>query len=493
MNKAVVIGSGIGGLTSAILLAQRGWKVTVLEQHYRPGGCLHRFFRQGLGFDTGFHYVGSAGPDESFGRIMRHLGVYDRVQWRPMDAAGFDVLRFPEFEISVPRGLTAWQQRLEEAFPSEVKGIRAYVQLHREAVSAYGLYNLDLGISSLDVIRWEEMPLTTVLSELFSDERLRAVIAGHGAPLYGVPPSEAPFGVHAVVTDHFLGGGWRIAGGGDRLAKALCSRLRELGGEILLRAEVDRIQVADGVATGVILKDGREFSASLVVANNHPKRVAEMLPAGSLRPIYRERLAEMSPGRSHFGVYFRIRGDLAVCEGRNLFRYSTWDVEAAERGGDLGEVPFYFLTAPDPGIALAIVASNWEQWSSHHVEVPSLRSGEGPAREEGYRRQKEVMIRAIVDTLRREHPTVEWELLDASTPVTAAHYLRTPNGASYGHYHTVGQMGRYRIPSAVRVRQLVQVGQSVAFPGICGAAMSAYSGLGGVLGLETLVQELRAL
>ena len=72
MNHLVVIGSGAGGLAAAVLLGQRGWKVTVLEQHYRPGGCLHRFFRGGVPFDTGFHYVGSAAPHQSFGRVLRH-------------------------------------------------------------------------------------------------------------------------------------------------------------------------------------------------------------------------------------------------------------------------------------------------------------------------------------------------------------------------------------------------------------------------------------
>lgn len=55
---AIVIGSGIGGLSTASLLAKAGKKVLVLEQHYRAGGCTHTFDELGGFFDSGIHYVG---------------------------------------------------------------------------------------------------------------------------------------------------------------------------------------------------------------------------------------------------------------------------------------------------------------------------------------------------------------------------------------------------------------------------------------------------
>lgn len=55
---AVVIGSGIGGLTTAALLSMRGKRVVVFEQHDVAGGCTHTFLDRGFEFDTGVHYVG---------------------------------------------------------------------------------------------------------------------------------------------------------------------------------------------------------------------------------------------------------------------------------------------------------------------------------------------------------------------------------------------------------------------------------------------------
>ena len=114
MTRAIVIGSGMGGLTAAILLQSHGYDVTVVEQHYRPGGFLHRFFHDGAAYDTGFHYCGGIDAGQPLGQCLRHLGVFGALEFSALDPDGFDRLVFPDGEFRVPIGLDAFRDRLVE-------------------------------------------------------------------------------------------------------------------------------------------------------------------------------------------------------------------------------------------------------------------------------------------------------------------------------------------------------------------------------------------
>lgn len=490
-KRCVVIGSGMAGLTSAILFAREGWDVTVLEQHYRFGGYLHRFFRDGVGYDTGFHYVGAARKDQLFGRAMSHLGVHDVLDWKRLDPDGFDILRFPGMELRVPEGRDRYRERLLEAFPHERAGIDAYLKLHAEAVDAYGWFNLDLSKQPEMILPYEARSVREVTHSLFTDPKLRAMVGGQSA-LYGVPPVEAPFGMHAVVTDHYLQGAWTIEGGGDRLAKVLVQELRRLGGKVLLKKRVTAIDVEGGAATAVRTADGERYEADLVFANIHPRLVLDLLPDAATRPAYKDRVRSAKPGRAHFGVYLRVKGDLSPLEGRNLYRYASWTSPDDDRSATPGDIPFFYLTSPGardkrplPGVdqvVLGLLFTEYQPWAD------LLDEGVRGPRYEAY---KDAILASFIDSVRADYP--EWTVLsaEASTPLSTERFTLSPNGAAYGHYHSVSQMGRYRLPFVSKVRGVVHVGQTVGFPGVCGAMMSAYVACGEILGADRLVRELK--
>lgn len=490
-GPAVVVGSGVGGLVAGILLARDGWSVTVLEQHTRAGGFLHRFFRGGIGYDTGFHYVGAAGPDGLVGRMLRHLGVYQDLDFSPLDPDGFDLLRFPGLEVAVPAGLDRWIDRLGGIFPHERAGLARYAARHRAAVAAYGWYNLDALTAPEAILPWEAVTLQAVLDECLSDARLKVLLGGQAA-LYGVPASAAPFGLHAIVTDHFLSGAWTVAGGGDRMALTLVRTLRGLGGRVLLRHRVERIDVVAGHVTAVHAA-GVRFPADLVIADVHPRITVDMLPAGSFRPAYRTRVTEARPGRGHFGVYLRVHGDLSDLARRNLYRFASWDPASTTRAATPGDVPFWFLTAPGcrdprrrPGmdeVVLGLIQVDTGRFpGGAPVGDPPIPGDHHYADDPAYAAHKQAMLDATLAAIRTDYPA--WEILhaEASTPRTTERYGGTIGGATYGHEHAVDQMGRYRLPMRSRVEGLVHVGQTIGFPGICGAMMTAYIGCAPLIG-----------
>ncbi|MBW2257917.1 MAG: NAD(P)/FAD-dependent oxidoreductase [Deltaproteobacteria bacterium] len=495
MKTAVVIGSGMSGLCAGLLLAMHDYKVTLVEQHSRPGGLLQRFYRKAWAFDTGFHYCGGVAHEDILGRILRHLGVHDRLTFLPLDEDGFDRLRFPGLEFRVPVGVDRYRARLKDTFPHEATGIDAFVDALEGAVETYGLCQFNAHIDRERLFEVERMSLRAVLDAHLRDPTAKAVLAGQGF-LYGVPPSEAPFGLHAVILHHFLCGATRIRGGGEALANALSQRLGELGGTLRLRSKVRQVLVDDLEATGVVLASGEEIRADLVISSMHPRTLLDCIPKTAVRKVYRNRVREQRPGLACMGIYVGLDGPPQGLANCNVFRHRSYDLDDAIRGISETEVPLYFATAaaegrPSRGAAPSNAVMVNVLLDYERVEAwRGSRSGRRPPEYMALKRRLEGVV---LEALFEDFPALRSQVMrvESSTGLTNEFYTGVPRGAMYGHYHCVGQMGRYRPSQIIRIRHFVQVGQAVFTPGILGAALSAYYGTGWVLGLETLLQELK--
>jgi len=120
--KAIIIGSGVSGLTCAAALAQSGHSVTVLEQFHRAGGSTAPFERDGFRWDLGQLLVEGFGPDEPTGQVLAALGIADRVRVKPDDRRYV----FPDFDLLKPEeyGGPRWRiERLKELFPADAAGL----------------------------------------------------------------------------------------------------------------------------------------------------------------------------------------------------------------------------------------------------------------------------------------------------------------------------------------------------------------------------------
>ena len=128
MAKAIVIGTGAGGLTAAIGLAQQGHEVVALEAAKQLGGFLNPFARKHYHFDPGVHYMGQLGPGETYDLLLSKVGLDARELFCPMDADCFDMVRFPGFEMRIPVGLDNYRDNLVEAFPADRRDIDRFVK-----------------------------------------------------------------------------------------------------------------------------------------------------------------------------------------------------------------------------------------------------------------------------------------------------------------------------------------------------------------------------
>ena len=148
----IVIGSGIGGMTTAALLARAGQRVLVLEQHYVPGGFTHSFKRPGgYHWDVGVHAVGEVTQRSLTGRLLTSL-TDDRLQWASLGPV-YDEFDFPGgLHLDFPDTPQRFRENLLEAFPAEQRAIDGYLHRVREVAGSMRRYYLARLLPARDML-----------------------------------------------------------------------------------------------------------------------------------------------------------------------------------------------------------------------------------------------------------------------------------------------------------------------------------------------------
>ena len=137
---AIVIGSGMGGLATAALLAKHGGKrVLVLERHYTAGGFTHTFRRPGYEWDVGVHYIGQVMDLKSPLRQAFDDLTDAKLDWADMGEV-YDRVIIGDDAYDFVKGRESFRARMHEYFPSERGAIDRYLDLLSSTVRRTGLF-----------------------------------------------------------------------------------------------------------------------------------------------------------------------------------------------------------------------------------------------------------------------------------------------------------------------------------------------------------------
>lgn len=282
---AIIIGSGMGAMATAALLARfRGQRVLLLEQHYVMGGFTHEFSRMHDGrrfhWDVGVHYIGDVQPGSILRKIFDQVTDH-RVQWAPMPADCFEKFIYPDLTVDVPVGEVNYRRVLIELFPDEQPAIDHYFRDIKKINAWFGQIFMKTGTAFIDQTRaplrinnFRSVNITTAeyMDRNFSDPRIKAILTSRWLD-YGLPPTCSSFLVHATVDCHYLNGGFFPIGGASAIADAVRPIIGTSGGEVRLAHRVEEILVADGHAIGVRARNLR-FRGS--AANNSAQSANEL-------------------------------------------------------------------------------------------------------------------------------------------------------------------------------------------------------------------------
>ena len=496
---AVVIGSGLGGLACAAYLCAAGKRTVVLEAHYVAGGNS-QVFRRGIRgrkyeFDVGVHYIGECGAEGSITRILRGIGLGERVRFRPLNPDGYSTLIFPDLRFRVPAGWDRYRARLLETFPEEAAALGRVVDILREVADGGGRFQnqeiapADLMTAAPTFALWGLRPVTELFAEHGLSQRAAAVLLGEQGD-YAVPPSRTPTALAAGLTDHYMRGAFYPEGGGQMIAARLIEAIRAYGGAVRTRTPVARVRVENGRAVGVQLANGECIAAAAVVSNADLKRtVLELVGERYFAAETIERVRDFRMALPLFIVYLGLDVDLAAAglPNTNLIAWGSYDIEGIYRQLEAGRIPeedLTYITAAtikDPGnrrlappghTNLQIMTLAPRQYALWHVDPDNVDTS-GYHRDPQYRAAKAALAERLITAADRIIPGlrehIDWQ--EAATPVTQARFTHASAGTSYGIEFACDQMGPLRI------------GPHTEVPGLflCGASAPSGHGIGGVL------------
>lgn len=501
----IVIGSGIGGLTTAALLARiKNQSVLVLEQHDRPGGFTHTFSRKGrYTWDVGVHYVGGM-KDGTRPRKLMDFVSEERLEWSPLPDP-HDVFVYPDETFGVPSSRDRFHDRLVDRFPNDESAIDRYFAAVDRARSWYGRYMMVEAFPGflrwpIDAYNWwtgapARQTTRDYVGDLTDNEKLQSLLVTNWGD-YGLLPSESAFAVHAMVTASYFDGAFYPVGGSERIASSILPTITSRGGECRVNHEVKDVLVTGGQATGVLVEDDegnvRSMLAQNIVSNagahNTYRHLLSDKDHDEVDTIVAT-LDHLYEGRSFVTLYLGLEQDPSVLgvEGENYWVNSDWN-QSRE-----GHNPFEVLRGNPSFSFVSFGPSNDPQAEYATAQVITMAPYEAfeawadeswPRRSGDYRDLKKRIGDGLLEQAEQAVPGLGdlVEYRDVSTPLSIEHFTGHRKGAPYG---VPAVPDRYSSPATgveTPIDNLYLTGADAGCPGVMGAAFSGLFAAGRVMG-----------
>jgi all-trans-retinol 13,14-reductase len=475
-TRAVVVGSGIGGLSCACMLAGEGLDTILLEKKKRAGGTAGGFTYRGIDLELGCNVSGPAGEGKSLTRLLRYFGVagHAGICMLPPEAC-VHVVDGGEV-IPLPAGIEAYAAAVAERYPADRDEILGFGRRVRAMTDGLPLFNMD---------RYFELA-RDVETRLMAPDTLLGGLSGVRSPgarrllslfwrFIGTPPADCSMSLYGPEMGAFLEGPCTLRGAD--LMEGFAAAFEAAGGRLRTASKVTRILVRNGETAGVELAGGEMIESDLVVSAIHPLETLDLLEDPHPARRMRRRLEQAGETCGTFVSYF-TRAD-RTGDGR---RPTAWyqildgcDDDDCGPGPDpaaAGNMDIGFLDARDPSpsgpVARAIVLVSpgaFDTWKG----TKTRRRGED------YEAAKAALAARILETIRARLPGIapDLEHLVSATPLTLRDELGHRGGA-FGILRSARLRGLATCSWKTPIRGLFLGGHSVLYPGITGTLETTF-------------------
>ncbi len=471
MKKCIIIGSGLGGLSTGVILAKNGYDVTILEQSGQIGGCLQCFQRDGVKFETGMHFIGSLDDGKVLSNYLNYLEIKDKIVVDKLDNNAYDVVSLNGEKFAFPNSREAFIERFAERFPDQRENLKRYCDLIEQVAELSPYRNLKL-LDDDNFFKSNELlfkSINEIIDATITDPLLRNVLVGN-ISLYSAEFDKTPFAMHAFIFDFYNNGAYRIVGGSDTIAKALSDVLLQHGGKILTRQKVTKIIVENKVATGVLTADGQYYAADVVVSDINPKQLIDIVDNTAFNEAYKSRIRDIKNTTSVFSLYLRFKDEAMPYLNSNFYGFRTdspWKMTGnVDEKWPNGYLYMHHCHEKNPTYAKSGVILSYmsidalSKWNDTKIG----------RRGADYERFKQEMADRLLDSVENDFPDLRDKIADyhAATPLTYRDYTSTPDGSIYGLAKDVNKGIAGRVSFRTKVPNLFLVGQNINSHGMLG-------------------------
>lgn len=484
----IVVGAGLGGMTAASLIANRGLSVLMIEQQNKPGGACTSFKREDHIFDVGAAMLYGFG-EKGFRPFRFLLNELEE----PIDVVAHKTLArmtFEGHEIIFWPDIDRFLDELSELFPGEKENLRAFysdlyklyenIVIKNEVISPPSEFSPRQGLrrlisDPLAILKMQKL-LSTSTKDLLKKYFTNPDVFDFFDKLcsaYSYTTAEETPGVMAATMfiDNHIGGVYFPAGGAQMLPNVIEKAFERKGGQVLYHQMVDEILIQDGKAYGVHLQNGTEIRAERVIANATVWNIyGKLVRSEHISPKRMKWVKSLIPTFPSMTLYMVIdRKGLPD----NIF---SWEIYIENRKViDSSDLTLYInslvdatLCPPDHLVVMAI-APNMQEWP--HPDEPDYHSEE-------YESLKKREAERMLDQIEMHIPNFRQHIrqLIIGSPTTIERFLLKNGGAVGGPKNQIGQEMLNRLHARSEWKNLYFCGDSTVMA--TGAPATVVSGIG---------------